>query len=399
MTIKSLELEPIKYNGSISDFRGWMDRFLAHGSGQITFLAEVKQEEIIKQAFEEHKKKGTKGGNIISLGAYYPHLWITYSQKDQGSNREVWYVLLYDPKISRDIYVPNKWATILAIEQPPNNTVVEFLDGIYFRRNNQDGTTTDYARGFFIGDMFSQTAQSIKVEWEKQLNNEISPISQEITATMANKINAVEYAGSVAHFRAWMDRFLAVNGKIFKFKKDTNTLEYHIGYFTPARTTTREVWNVYIDPRIVVNGKRPGDSHFAMILAVEDQPDRTIIEFVDGQCYERTAYKLRSSSSELNLGEAHLAPHEPIGDDFIKIAEWITEELNKNQVRSKLPQEPKTRILKDWFDYLHTVQHRTWIRLQYIADKTGFSYSTVKKEHSLYIKEKGIQKTTKNNQK
>jgi hypothetical protein len=214
---------------------------------------------------------------------------------------------------------------------------------------------------------------------------------------MTNKIDTVEYSGSVSHFRGWMDRFLAVNGKIFKVNKDTYTLEYHIGYYTPARTTTREVWNVYIDPGIVINGKRPGTSHFAMILAVEEHPDRTIVEFIDGKCYERIGYQYRSSSSEVKLGDAHLAIHQLIGDDFIKIAKWITEGINESPLSSKLPQEPNTNILKDWFDYLHANQHRIRISLNYIAGKTGFAYSTVKKEHSLYMKETGIQKATKSN--
>lgn len=102
-------------------------------------------------------------------------------------NREVWYALFYDPKVSRSTYVPNKWATILAIEQPPNNTTVQFLDGIYFRLDRRDGRTEDYAIGYPIGQTFSVYAQFIKDEWAKGLHENQNSILQDVEAQTKNK--------------------------------------------------------------------------------------------------------------------------------------------------------------------------------------------------------------------
>ncbi len=167
MVIKSAEIEPIKYKGSVAEFRGWMDKFLAHGSGMTIFpdMTQDEKKEMIKLAFEENK--GRKG-DIVNFNVYYPRLDITYSPKDKDTNREVWYALFYDPKISRVVYVKDKWATILAVEQPPNNTTVQFLDGIYFRLHKMDGRTIDYALGYPLGDAFSKYVQFIKDNWESQ---------------------------------------------------------------------------------------------------------------------------------------------------------------------------------------------------------------------------------------
>lgn len=202
---------------------------------------------------------------------------------------------------------------------------------------------------------------------------------------ISKKIEPIIYPGSIAHFRARMDRFLAVNGKIFKVKKDTPTLEYRIEYYGAAQTTTREVWNVLIDPGIVVDGKRPGDSRFAMILAVEEPSIRTIIEFIDGHCYERTG--IGSSPSDVILGPAHLATHEPIGDDFVKIAQWVLDALKENLTDTKIPDEPKTRdLMNDWFPYFHRYKDRIRITLRDIAAKTNYNYDYVRQQHANYIK-------------
>jgi hypothetical protein len=398
---KSLEIEPIVYEGSVDDFRAWMDGFLSRAS-VVTLLDAASQEEIRQKAFDEWKNRGMKG-DVINFSQYYPRLIVQYSELDKSTNREVWYVTRYDPMKEGRTKPSERWATILAI-QAFNTTTIQFLDGFYFRFRKSDGRVIDNARADFIGDDFSMYAKFIKDEWKKRDRNLPDETITEsvLKSREVRKIPSVQYSGSVAHFRAWMDRFLAVNGKVFEIEKEGHTLEYHIGYFTPARTQTREVWNVYINPGIVINGKRPGDSHFAMILAAEEHPDQTTIEFIDGQCYERVGYSTKRSLSEPpTLGEAHLASHEPIGDDFLLIAERIKAGLTVGTEahQNAFPEEPKTNNLWDWFDYLHAVKHRMRIKLEYIAGKTGYATSTVKKEHSLYLKEKGIQKVTKSNRK
>ena len=160
---------------------------------------------------------------------------------------------------------------------------------------------------------------------------------------ISKKIEPVLYSNSIVYFRGWMDRLLATSGKTFEVKRSEQAIKYQIEYYPPAKTETREVWNVMVDPT---------DSRIAMILATESQPNMTTVEFLDGLCYEKTAFSMRftrgmgfypTSASELKFSDAHLASYEPIGDDFIKIAEWIKNGLNENQLPSKIPQEPETR--------------------------------------------------------
>ena len=221
-------------------------------------------------------------------------------------------------------------------------------------------------------------------------------------------INPIDYPGSVGHFRARMDRYLARNGDVFSAFTSEEVNKYKIDYTSIAQTSTREVWHVRsLVP--FVNGVPTKEQHDGMILALEELPNKTIVEFIDGAYYSAKGpdwVLLRAIYGERQTNMPPAEPEkvygEPIGDDFILLAENIKSELKIGDSEfevTSLPQEPKTRNLDDWFDYLHAVKPRTRIKLQYIAGKTGFSYSTVKKEHSLYIKEKGIQKTAKGNQK
>jgi hypothetical protein len=329
-------------------------------------------------------------------------LMLHYEPSFHAGGREGWSISL-EKDDSGPKGLTGGHATIFANETVPDKTTVQFIDGKTFFLQGQkmdfnDPSSLGDIPHQLIGESLLLLCKAIEREWTGEIETVQSSIPSKPKDELAHGselIPSIEYPGSVAHFRAWMDRFLAVNGQIFKVKKDAHTLEYHIGYFTPAHNTTREVWNVYIDPRIVVNGKRPGDSRFAMILAVEDRPNRTMIEFIDGHCYERTAYQSRSSTSEPHLGNAYLASHEPIGNDFVKIAKWIAEGLNENPTSNNIPNEPKTKDLIEWFDYLHKVRHRMRIKLEYIAEKTGYAKSTVKKAHSLYMKERGIQSNQK----
>ncbi len=133
MTVKSFAIEPIKYSGSVSEFRAWMDIYLSHGGGNIAIpLPHDVQMELIKN-YDSRSDIITFPNIVIN---------IDYSIQDKDTNREVWYAYLYDPRISvskldrihNESFVSiHQWATILAVEQPPNNTTVEFLDGVLFR--------------------------------------------------------------------------------------------------------------------------------------------------------------------------------------------------------------------------------------------------------------------------
>jgi hypothetical protein len=185
---------------------------------------------------------------------------IHYRPDLRAPGREVWDLRLASKENgqSLDYY----GATISAVESLPDKTKVSFLDGVHLGTFGQKIDFNDpghltHSEAIGLGQILVLLSKAIEKEWK----GESLPV---------NKIDSIEYPGSVAHFRAWMDRFLAVNGKTFKGTWEGHPLEYDIGYYTPAGNTTREVWNVYINQNVVINGKSLSDSHFAMILATEE---------------------------------------------------------------------------------------------------------------------------------
>ena len=166
MEIKPKKIESIQYVGSVSHFRAWMDRFLSLGRGRMFFpFPDNERDLILKQTVEENNKaiRDSEPYRIIfDMSLWSWQLHIRYSEKDKDANREVWYVHLYDPTVSKTTFVPDKRASILAVEQSPNNTIVEFLDGVTFR----NGLLTSFPYEGMIGDMFSNYTKFIKDEWE-----------------------------------------------------------------------------------------------------------------------------------------------------------------------------------------------------------------------------------------
>jgi hypothetical protein len=164
MVAKSMKIEPIQYPGSVSNFRAWMDRFISRGSGILSLPPSKPFDEILKMV------SWKSDSDIIDFTHFNRQLIIQYSEVDKSSTREVWYVILYDPLLDKNIKPPNKWGTILAVEQYPGKTFVEFMDGIYYRLNTRSGIV-NFARGKMIGEFFSSLAKFMKDEIEKELNN------------------------------------------------------------------------------------------------------------------------------------------------------------------------------------------------------------------------------------
>lgn len=167
--IKTFDIEPIKYKGSVSEFRAWMDIYLSRGGGNLLIpLPRDVQMELMKRTMKKNDSKS----DIIA----FPNIVvnINYSLQDKDTNREVWYAYLYDPRISRSKQDPinnenfvsvHQWATILAVENPPNNTIVEFFDGILFRRVRDNGEVESHVRGQPIGEPFSSYMEHMKKQW------------------------------------------------------------------------------------------------------------------------------------------------------------------------------------------------------------------------------------------
>jgi hypothetical protein len=205
----------------------------------------------------------------------------------------------------------------------------------------------------------------------------------------------IEYSGSVAHFRAWMDRYLAVNGKVWTSPKTQQ--EYEVYYSSEAQTTMREVW--IITPIVpVIEGSREEDKHWATILATEF-PNKTTVEFIDGLYYHRDTrgYTIGDEGQKIFHWEwgsfEELAKGDLIGDDFTELAqeiirEWGNNVLSNTVLSNNLPQEPQTRNLDDWFAYYHACKKtRIKITLGEIAGKTSHNASYVRQRHMNYVRE------------
>ena len=165
--------EPITYNGSIAEFRGWMDMFFARHGDVATFPLEKEKRDIMWKKVQDAivANNQSNKNDIVNVATLLNYIIkVMYSPKDKDINREVWYVGICDPTINPSSLVPNKWATILAIEQL-NKTTVEFLDGVYFRYHAPDGKTIDNARGFQLGEVFSKYSEMLKGQWEKDTNS------------------------------------------------------------------------------------------------------------------------------------------------------------------------------------------------------------------------------------
>jgi len=215
----------------------------------------------------------------------------------------------------------------------------------------------------------------------------------------SSKVETIKYEGSVAHFRAWMDRYLAINGNIFSFVHDGTIQEYEIKYASNAQAPAREVWHVTPVIR-VTDGVYEPNSTWATILAVEELPKQTTIDFIDGLYYYKDERMyVTSPLAEPRLMHGRLieyAQGELIGDDFKKIVKTIKNEFEQanDENDSRIPKEPTTRNLNDWFDYYYSVKGKLRIPMEYIADKTGYSISTVYKEHTYYKNSHDLPKRT-----
>jgi hypothetical protein len=347
---------------------------------------------------------------------------IIYAAFARATAREVWHIESTAIFVNNERILEIRRGMILATEVSPNRTKVDFLDGQYFTDNNIVSLRTSIPQrqsspepvmtvGYPIGDNFIDMVTDVKKEFERDNEGDSAPTLTKRPTTLIERIEAIEYPGSVEHFRAWMDKYLAINGDVFTTPSKPKIREYRISYSSSARAKAREVWHV--TPLIRGKGKDAGSSKWATILAVEESPNKTSVEFIDGLFYHRDTrlYKISMDGEKKSMpmhGQlTEYAYGESIGDDFIKLCEDLKSAWKKNFENpsksethvSTLPEEPKTNNLKEWFDYLHAVKHVTRIKLEYIANKTKYAYSTVKKEHSLYLKEHGIQKVTKSNQK
>jgi hypothetical protein len=285
MVIKSFKIEPIQYTGSVSHFRAWMDRFMSLYLGRmIVRFPDEERDAILKKAIEENNQAMREGKPLTSV--FDASLWswqlhIKYSGNDQAAYREVWHVSVYNPTKSKKTYVPNTWATILAVERYPNNTIVEFLDGVYFRYNERDGSV-DFIHGNMIGEMFSEYAEFIKDEWVKRDNPVQSKKENQTSGTSrATEKITIMYPGSIENFRTLIDELrMTSNYKWTSSKNEVLAIWDYASLLKKENQKKSDMW--FIASQTVDDKKQNGQ---AVIQAFESIPNVTTVNFYDGKSF------------------------------------------------------------------------------------------------------------------
>lgn len=155
-------------------------------------------------------------------------------------------------------------------------------------------------------------------------------------------IEPIEYNGSVAYFRAWMDVFLSrgggnavlqpsvpieeINKRAFEEHKDSDIISFAqyyprlmIRYSEIDKSSNREVWYVGLHDPFINNDKNPV-KRIATILAVETSPNHTTVEFLDGIYF---CYRTPN-------GTIDYAGTDFIGEEFSSYMEFIKEKWEEN---------------------------------------------------------------------
>ncbi len=216
-----------------------------------------------------------------------------------------------------------------------------------------------------------------------------------------SNIQPIKYQRSVAHFRAWMDRYLATRGNKWDcFQDYTNEIiKYNIFYNSTAQTSTREAW--ILEPLSNPSKINAPAYKYATILAAEEGIDKTIIEFIDGYFFQHDTSWIRQDGTYYRKRPVRNEKHEPIGKDLDLFASSLRSKLFEDRRAIDL-EEPETRNLSDWFDYYQFCQNsRIKITLKDIAGKTSYSYDYIRHEHAKYLISPDVyrtkHRTTQNN--
>ncbi len=244
-------------------------------------------------------------------------------------------------------------ATIFANETIPNITTVQFVDGKSFFLQGQKRDFSDLAN---LGDISEKSigesliflSRAIAREWA---SDALSPTHFPPPSKMEHKTQKIlpmEYPGSVAHFRAWMDRYIAHHGNGLSIMTFSEQRDYSVSYEGFARTSTREVWHV-TSVALYVNGQRLQDIRRAMILATEMSPNRTVVDFLDGEYFTDSNQTwirgIGNTSSQQSPPSPQpvIAAGNPIGEDFHQFVNEVRSEFERgnqeNDVRNIVGKE------------------------------------------------------------
>lgn len=176
---------------------------------------------------------------------------------------------------------------------------------------------------------------------------------------------------------------------------------YHIWYDRYLHAPKREVWLVsQVMP--VIDGKQVRFERAATVIALEDSPEITNVQIIDAVSYHgspfRDAHPAISTPTVINEGSLQEDLWEFCEDFDEAVADRMR--LANPEISAKDDtQEPTSSNLWDWFDWYHANKSKFRIKMKYIAEKAGFELSTVYKEHSNYMDEKGTPEKVKKSKK
>lgn len=356
-----MKIKPIEYEGSISHFRAWMDRYIAVNGNGHTVMNMAGQRDYV----------------------------VFYESHGQTSTREIWNMQSRLIVENGEQVLEIRRGMILATETSPNRTNVDFLDGQYFGFRNIPWRITGIERqnltknekplmmvGIPIGEDFIRYAEEIKMEFEREqrIITDGDSLSSKFEKPTPDKVEPVEYPGSVAHFRGWMNQYLAKGNDRFTFINPLR--EYKIDYQKNAQTSTREAWKIYHHVQIPDAYNKLELIEDGLILAVEISQNRTVIEFLDG---------VRIHPPE------NYAHGDPLGRDFVEIATQIKIELSK-----MFGQRDKSETLPPWERIPNIGWNRKAIQLWHegyttaeIAKRVGKDEQTIRNKIANLRKEHG----------
>lgn len=208
----------------------------------------------------------------------------------------------------------------------------------------------------------------------------LSPIAASVNQRwfFMDVIRTIEYPGSLDHFRAFMEQFLAFNRGKWTVGNTTYYLWVGRDHNKNDANNYRASWEFVEQVSQEPGGIQYWNVKAGIIYALEKYPNKTTVQFIDGV----------NNTGFFNLGK----DSPKMGNDLLVIAEEITSQIQNLSPSLDVSQEPKTSNLRDWFDYYYTIKGKIRLSMDYIAQKTGYSVSTVYKEHTYYKNEHGIKK-------
>jgi len=183
-------------------------------------------------------------------------------------------------------------------------------------------------------------------------------------------VKTIEYPGSVAHFKAFMDRFLLSLkfGAWVNIEDENIPKIYFISDNDELQTSERKIWSI---------SSGALSKRYAAILATQTRPEKITIDFIDGVSYEGSQF-MRDHVEKLNTPKVVI--EDQIGDDFLILTkEIISKWENKNEnmaedkKREAWEQIPNIGWYRDalrlWHERLTTAE---------IARKLGKSEQTIR---------------------